>query len=364
MSDVNVAVVYGANGLEFTKTEQTLPLTLNVVANGVVGPVGPAPSGTGLVSVTGGVLDTPSTLSARVAADAANLRTQLGLGTVATQNANNVTLTGGTLQGIGVVTGSYTSNVNEALLRSCRKQSAGTITKGQVVYITGSTGSHLEVELADADTELTSSKTFGVAAETITASTEGYVIVEGLLTGLSNLPSSTFANGASLWLSSTAGGWQTTPPADPANGVYLGRVINASNGNNASAFIRIQNGYELDELHDVAIASPVNGQSLRYDSSTQIWKNDPTIDLKAWAASAAYTLTSATLDGDNVITVATVSWPDGSAGTFTRTNKNATHLTIDAYTITHTASSKTLTQALVTRNGAGKITAQPALTVA
>ena len=87
MSDVNVAVVYGANGLEFTKTEQTLPLTLNVVANGVVGPVGPAPSGTGLVSVTGGVLDTPSTLSARVAADATNLRTQLGLGTVATQSA-------------------------------------------------------------------------------------------------------------------------------------------------------------------------------------------------------------------------------------------------------------------------------------
>lgn len=293
MSDVNVAVVYGANGLEFTKTEQTLPLTLNVVANGVVGPAGPtgatgatgatgpagpAPAGTGLVSVTGGVLDTPSTLSARVAADAANLRTQLGLGTVATQDANNVTLTGGTLQGIGVVTGSYTSNVNEALLRSCRKASAGTITKGQVVYITGSTGNHLEVELADADTEATSSKTFGVAAETITASTEGYVIVEGLLTGLSNLPTASFANGDTLWLSSTAGGWQTTPPADPANGVYLGRVINASNGNNGSAFIKIQNGYELDELHDVAISTPLDTHALYYEQSTQLWKNRAAVD--------------------------------------------------------------------------------------
>jgi hypothetical protein len=54
-------------------------------ATGPQGPAGPAPSGTGLVSVTGGVLDTPSTLSARVAADASNLRTQLGLGTAATQ---------------------------------------------------------------------------------------------------------------------------------------------------------------------------------------------------------------------------------------------------------------------------------------
>lgn len=42
-------------------------------AAGATGPAGPAPSGTGLVSVTAGVLDTPSTLAARVAADAAAL---------------------------------------------------------------------------------------------------------------------------------------------------------------------------------------------------------------------------------------------------------------------------------------------------
>lgn len=58
-------------------------------ATGPQGPAGPAPSGTGLVSVTGGVLDTPSTLSARVAADASNLRTQLGLGTAATQSSSS-----------------------------------------------------------------------------------------------------------------------------------------------------------------------------------------------------------------------------------------------------------------------------------
>lgn len=207
------------------------------------------------------------------AADAAAQRTALGLGTVATQNANNVTLTGGTLQGIGVVTGSYTSNANEAILRSCRKASAGTITKGQVVYIVGSTGVHLTVELSDADTESTSSKTFGIAAENITNSTEGYVMVEGLLTGLSNLPSTSFADGDALWLSPTTGGWQNTPPANPAHGVYLGRVIKASNGSNAQAYIRIQNGYELNELHDVVIASPLDTHSVYYETATQLWKN-------------------------------------------------------------------------------------------
>lgn len=53
---------------------------------GATGPAGPAPSGDGIVSVTGGVLDTPATLRARVAADAANLRSDLGLGTAALLN--------------------------------------------------------------------------------------------------------------------------------------------------------------------------------------------------------------------------------------------------------------------------------------
>lgn len=75
---------------------------------GATGPAGPAPSGTGLVSVTAGVLDAPSTLRARVAADAANLRADLGLqsatiaGDVATTSATYVDITGlGIPVGIG-----------------------------------------------------------------------------------------------------------------------------------------------------------------------------------------------------------------------------------------------------------------------
>lgn len=65
-------------------------VTFPYAVPGPTGPAGPAgadgatPEGTGLVSVTDGVADTPSTLRARVAADAANLRTDLGLGTAAT----------------------------------------------------------------------------------------------------------------------------------------------------------------------------------------------------------------------------------------------------------------------------------------
>lgn len=83
-----------------------------------------------------------------------------------------------------------------------------------------------------------------------------------------------------------------------------------------------------------------------------------------WAASGAYAITSATRDSDGVITTASVSWPDGSTGTFTRTTKNTTFLTIDAYTVTHTDSGNTATQSTVTRDTVGNITAQPAITIA
>ena len=93
----------------------------------------------------------------------------------------------------------------------------------------------------------------------------------------------------------------------------------------------------------------------------RVYEND---ELKAWTNSGAYSITSATRDSDGVITTATVSWPDGSAGTFTRTAKNATFLTIDAYTVTHTDSGKTVTQPAVTRDSNGNVTSQPALTIA
>lgn len=86
--------------------------------------------------------------------------------------------------------------------------------------------------------------------------------------------------------------------------------------------------------------------------------------LKGWTEGGLYELTSITRDSDGVISSATVKWPDASAGTFTRTTKNSTWLAIDAYTITHTDSSQTVTQAAVTRDSNGNVTTKPALTVA
>ena len=86
--------------------------------------------------------------------------------------------------------------------------------------------------------------------------------------------------------------------------------------------------------------------------------------LIAWTESETYEATAVTRDADGVPTTATVKWPDESAGVFTLVTKNSTWLAVDAYTVSHTDSGKTVTQAAVTRDALGNITTKPALTVA
>lgn len=149
-------------------------------------------------------------------------------------------------------------------------RTGSTLDVGQVVYISGAQGNRVTVALAQANAELTSSKTFGVVAETIANNQSGYVITEG---SLGNLNTSAFAEGVALWLSpTTAGAYTTTKPTAPNHLVLVG-FVERSQTSNGSIFVKTQNGYELDELHDVSIVSKTNGQNLVYSSTDSTWKN-------------------------------------------------------------------------------------------
>lgn len=205
--------------------------------------------------------------------DAATARTTLGLGTMATQNASAVAITGGTVQDVTVTTGTYSSLANEAVLIPVRKASAGTITKGRPVYIVGSTGTHVTVELAQADAEATSAYTFGVAATDITT-TGGFIIKSGLLTGLNNLPTATFADGDPIYLDeTTAGGLRKTLPAAPNHGVFLGFVVKANSGSAGIMDVHIQNYQELEELSDVNISGIAADHFLKRNATNTRWEN-------------------------------------------------------------------------------------------
>jgi hypothetical protein len=54
--------------------------------------------------------------------------------------------------------------------------------------------------------------------------------------------------------------------------VYVGKVTR-SHPTQGQIEVQIQNGYELNEIHDVAISTPLNNQSLVYETATTLWKN-------------------------------------------------------------------------------------------
>lgn len=86
--------------------------------------------------------------------------------------------------------------------------------------------------------------------------------------------------------------------------------------------------------------------------------------LVLWAAGKNYEPQIITRDADGQVTSMTVLWPDNSVGVYTSTDYNFTHEVYDGFTITHTTSAKTVTQAAVTRNLDGAIITKPAMTVA
>lgn len=147
--------------------------------------------------------------------------------------------------------------------------SGATIPNGAVVAVNGAQGQRPRVTLADADTEGLSAPTLGIATESIANGAEGFICTFGLVRGLDT---SAFTEGLPIYLSQTAGQFTQTRPSAPAHTVALGWVIkvNASSG---EVFVNINNGWELDELHNVLITSPSSGNTLIYDAVANVWKN-------------------------------------------------------------------------------------------
>jgi hypothetical protein len=146
------------------------------------------------------------------------------------------------------------------------------ITKGQVVYAYGATGDRMTVKLASNLGDPTSAKTIGlVFSSTIAANGTGYIITQGVI---QNLNLGSYTAGDTLYLDSTAGGFTKVKPHAPNHLVYIG-IVERANAGNGQIYVRPQNGYELDEIHDVDLYStaPVNNDILTYITGTNnLWK--------------------------------------------------------------------------------------------
>lgn len=171
----------------------------------------------------------------------------------------------------------WADNSAETLTATVRNETGATLTKGTVVYITGAAGNKALVSKASASSEATSSKTFAILSADILNNQNGTAVTVGLLKGLDT---SALTEGGSLWLSTTAGQWTQTMPTAPNHAVFLGTVTRV-HANQGTVEVRIQNGYELQELHNVKITSVSNGQVLKYDSAQSLWVNGTDVGVPA-----------------------------------------------------------------------------------
>jgi hypothetical protein len=155
--------------------------------------------------------------------------------------------------------------VNDQILAYVHNAEGAIISKGQAVYAYQATGGKMSVKLARADSDATSAKTIGLVYDaSIGIGGEGYIITQGVLEGVDT---SMFSAGDTLYLSGvTFGAYVSTPVYAPTHFVYVG-IVERANAN-GQIYVRCQNGYEMDEIHDVAIAAPypvpVNNDVLTY----------------------------------------------------------------------------------------------------
>jgi nitrogen fixation protein len=164
-----------------------------------------------------------------------------------------------------------------------------TLTKANyaAVRVSGAQGQRLAVAYAQANNDLNSTDTIGLVCETIPTNQEGFILTVGQLENINttgNLQGENWNDGDVIYLSPTVAGKLTNiKPTAPQHIVIIGYVEYA-HANNGKLYVKIMNGWELEELHNVTstnYTTPIDADSvLTYDSTNSLWKRLTLANLK------------------------------------------------------------------------------------
>lgn len=180
---------------------------------------------------------------------------------------------------LGLKGGNVTLELGQENLAYCHNNSGSPIAKGKVVSVTGSQGQRPTIDLSSATSEALSADTIGVTSEAIANGADGFIATFGVVGGINTYG---LTEGLAIYLATTAGGLTTTRPTAPNQTVAIGWCVRESNspsGNDGQIFVNINNGWELEELHNVLITSPANNQVLVYNTPTNVWINSSNVIL-------------------------------------------------------------------------------------
>jgi hypothetical protein len=218
-------------------------------------------------------------------------------------------ITHGTLD-LGLVGGNANLLLGQREVVYCFNNSAATLVKGKVVKVTGASGQKLTVDLAQADSDMDSATILGIMLENVSVNASGFVATDGVV---NNVNTGAFTDGQIVYLSPVSAGELTaTKPVAPQHLVQMGYVVKGGSVGGGSVYIKVQNGYELGELHDVktsASTSLADGEVLAYNTSAGVWTNSTAL-LDTQASVSALNIQVAAvsaLTSANAVAIAAVS---------------------------------------------------------
>jgi hypothetical protein len=171
---------------------------------------------------------------------------------------------------------SITVDVATKTREPARNTTGTLIPKGSVVRVPspGSSGETLLIALADASEESTAANTLGFTESDIDHNSNGFVLTEGELSGINT---DHLVEGGLIFLSETTGQTTSVRPVPPAHGVILGWCKKKGPGTSGAIYVKVDNGQELNELHDVLITGspPAVGapRPTLVLSSDGLWRN-------------------------------------------------------------------------------------------
>ena len=191
----------------------------------------------------------------------------------------------------------YNLPIGESVVARVRNSTGGNLSRTayQAVRVAGAQGQRLAVALAQANNDPNSASTLGLVCEDISTNQEGFIVNIGQIVNVDTtgtLQGETWIDGNVLYLSPTTPGALTNiKPTAPQHTVIIGYVEYA-HPNNGKIYVKVDNGYELEELHDVAPTPYINNGVLYRDTATNLWKSATIATLLGYTpANQAITLT-------------------------------------------------------------------------
>ena len=162
------------------------------------------------------------------------------------------------------------TDLGQQLMLYAKNDDTNTLSKGEVVFISGATGDNPTIKRASHDSETLSARTIGIMAENVTVNNSGFVVTRGTVY---NLNTTNFVEGQGVYLGLN-GTLQTNLPTAPLHGVFIG-VVERVHQNAGQIYVAIQNYQELRELSDVFVNGASNNYVLTYVAASNRWEAKP-----------------------------------------------------------------------------------------